>query len=341
MRMFSGCSNVMGTVLVIGCLISTSSGPALAQGKLSGLVYADYFHNLQGSGVAADSSAFRFRRIYLTYDNDIDTDFAVKFQLEADEIELTSKGKDGVYVKQAFLRWKELGPVGDLFMGMSSTPLWGNAEAVWGYRSIEKTILDLNRYGSASDLGVALQRTPAQGRPLGWHLMLANGNGQKPENNRSRKLYLSVPFKTGNVLLEGVADYEWSREDREKYTFKIFGGWQKESGGFGIEAFQRTELNAGTAGAEVIPVGASVFGRARLSDRWATFGRYDYLDPNTEADNSGYRENLLIIGVDFAPIKAVHLMPNAILKSYSGKTSAIPDKDADIVARITLFYSYK
>ena len=327
--------------LVAGLVVVGFPTAARAQGKLSGVVFADYFYNVQGSGGVADSSAFRFRRIYLTYDNDIDTTFAVRFQLEADETELTSKGKIGVFVKQAFLRWKERGPVGDLFMGMSSTPLWGNSETVWGYRSIEKTILDLNKLGSATDIGVALQRAPAQGRPVGWHLMFANGNGQKPDNDRSKKAYLSIPMKTGNIIVEGVADYEGGPGDKDKYTLKLFGGWQKESAGFGVEGFRRTNLNSGTAGADVIPTGASVFGRARLTDRWAAFGRYDYFDPDAEVDNVGYREHLLIVGVDFAPIKTVHLMPNVTVKSYSGKASAAPDKDADVVARITLFYSYK
>lgn len=326
--------------MVLAGLVGLSSS-ATAEGKISGVAFADYFYNVQGSGVvAADSNAFRFRRIYFTYDNDVDTVFAVRFQLEADEAELTSKGKIGVFVKQAFLRWKELG-VEDLFMGLSPTPLWGNSETLWGYRSIEKTILDLNRMGSASDVGVAVQRVPNQNSPVGWHVMFANGSGQKPESDRSKKAYLSIPVVMGSAILEGVADYEGGPGDRDKYTLKLFGGWQRESGALGVEGFRRTNLNSGTAGADVVPMGASVFARGRLTDHLAAFGRYDYFDPDAEVDNAGYREHLLIGGVDFTPIKSVHLMPNVIVRSYQGKASAVPDQDADIVARITLFYSFK
>ena len=135
---------------------------------------------MHSSAVPADSSTFRFRRVQFTVDQDLDSAFAVRVQLEADNDELTSKGKFGMFLKQAWLRWSHVGALGDLYMGLTTTPTWSVSGSYRGYRSLEKTILDLQGFGSATDLGVALLHAPSPGHPPGWHLMLANGNGQKP-----------------------------------------------------------------------------------------------------------------------------------------------------------------
>src|SRR5438067_428420 len=181
---------------------------AHAQARFSGVVFADAQDALHGSSVPADSSVFRFRRVQLTADQDLDSVFAVRLQLESDDNELTSKGKTAVFLKQAWLRWSRPGAAGDLVMGLSTTPTWSLAETYWGYRSLEKTVLDLAGLGFASDLGVSLLRAPGPGRALGWHVMLSNGNGQKPENNAAKKLALSLPYKFGDFVIEGMGDFE-------------------------------------------------------------------------------------------------------------------------------------
>src|SRR5438445_741062 len=86
-------------------LATALAAPVHAQARFSGMVFADALAALHGSTVPADSSAFVFRRVQFTVDQDLDSVFAVRLQLEADGNELTSKGKVGVFVKQAWLRW--------------------------------------------------------------------------------------------------------------------------------------------------------------------------------------------------------------------------------------------
>jgi hypothetical protein len=315
--------------------------PAHAQARFSGMVFADAQDALHGYSVPADSSTFRFRRVQFTLDQDLDSVFAVRFQVEADDNELTSKGKASMFLKQVWLRWSHLGPAGDIVMGLSTTPTWAMAESWWGYRSLEKTIVDLQGLGFATDLGVALLRAPTPGHPLGWHLMLANGNGQKPENNASKKLSLSVPYRFGNCVLEGVGEYEGETGPHDKWLAKLFGGWQKGPDGAGVEAFRRVNAAAGVAGADVIPMGVSAFAHCRLDDHWRAVGRVDWFDPDTEQKNAGYREMYWLAALDATPHANVHVMPNVLVRSYSAKDSALPGRKADVALRVTLYYQYK
>jgi hypothetical protein len=330
--------------VVVACTVLLAASlavPVRGQARLSGMVFADAQDALHGFSTPADSSTFRFRRVQFTLDQDLDSVFAVRLQFEADDNELTSKGKAGAFLKQAWLRWHHLASLGDLAMGLSPTPTWAVVESYWGYRSLEKTLLDVQGLGAVTDLGVALLKTPAPGHPLGWHLMLANGNGQKPENNASKKLMLSVPYRIGNFVLEGMGDFEGDTGPRDKWTAQAFVGWQNGPDAAGVQLFRRVNAATGIAGADVVPVGASVFGHRRLNERWRAVGRVDWFDPDTERRNSGYCEWYGIAALDASPHPNVHFMPNVLVRSYSAKDSALPSRRADVTVRVTLYYLYK
>ena len=329
---------------IVACaalLAASMAAPVHAQARFSGMVFADAQDALHGSAVPADSSTFRFRRVQFTVDQDLDSVFAARLQLEADNDELTSKGKFGVFLKQVWLRWSHVGSLGDLYMGVATTPTWSVAESYWGYRSLEKTVLDLHGMGSASDLGVSLLRAPAPGHPLGWHLMLSNGSGQKPENNAGKKLALSLPYRFGDFVLEGMGDFEGETGPHDKWTAKLLGGWQKGPDAAGVEAFRRVNAAAGLAGADVVPVGMSAYAHRRLNDHWRAVGRVDWFDPDHELSNAGYREMYWVAALDAMPHANVHLMPNVLVRTYSAKSAALPDRKADVTLRVTLHWVYK
>ena len=315
--------------------------PAGAQPRISGMVFADAQDQLHGAAVPADSSSFRFRRVQLTVDHDLDSVFTARFQLEADDNELTSKGKSTVFLKQVWLRWSHLGSFGDLYMGLSQSPTWAIAENFWGYRSLEKTVLDAQGLGVATDMGVALQRAPSAAHPLGWHLMLSNGNGQKPENSAGKKVSLSLPYRIGDVLLEAMGDYEDERGTADRYTTKAFIGWQHANEGAALEVYRRVNARAGAALADVEPTGLSAYGHLQLAPHWRAVGRVDVTDPDANNDNAGYRETYFIAALDAQPHANVHVMPNLLVRTYSAKASALPDRKADVTLRVTLHWNYK
>src|SRR5262249_6390055 len=209
--------------LALSAAVVLAAASTAGQARISGMVFADALVALEGASTPADSSAFRIRRVQLTADEDLDSVFAARVQFEVDDGELTSRGKSAAFLKQAWLRWRHLGAFGDLTFGVSTTPTWALVESYWGYRSLEKTVLDLQGLGFATDLGVALQRAPGAASPIGWHLMLSNDNGQKPENNASKKLSLSLPWRMRAFVLEALADWTGETGPRDRWTARLFG----------------------------------------------------------------------------------------------------------------------
>lgn len=312
-----------------------------ASPRVSGMVFADAQDQLHGTAVPADSSSFRFRRVQLTVDHDLDSVFAARVQLEADDNELTSKGRTATYLKQVWLRWSHLGRAGDLYMGLAPTPTWSVAEGLWGYRSLEKTVLDLQGLGFATDMGVALQQAATATHPLGWHVMLSNGNGQKPENSAGKKFALSLPYRVGDVIVEASGDYDDERGAADRWTTKALVGWQHGDDAAAIELFRRVNARAGAALADVEPQGMSVYGHHALNPHWRAVARVDLTDPDGNNDNAGYREAYFIAALDVMPQANVHIMPNVLVRTYSAKASALADRKADVSLRVTLHWIYR
>lgn len=297
-------------VFLVLCQITTSLGaeeeikPAFPKGKVSGYAFGDYFYNLQNSdSTKNDFNAFQFRRIYSYYDYEWSEKFAAQFLLEADGKEATSGGKIGVFVKSAYLEWKELVPMASLYIGMSATPTWStHSEKVWAYRPIEKTILDLRGLGVASDLGLGLKGKFNKEGTVFYHVMVGDGTGQKPEKDKYKKFFGYVVVKPVKELaLEGYGDYEGAAHDKSKITLKGFAAYQKENFTLGVEGFQRTNKKARTVIAigtidaridtsissyyDVVPFGVTIFAHATLiKDQLRGFARYDFYDPDTKVD---------------------------------------------------------
>jgi len=206
---------------------------------------------------------------------------------------------------------------------------------------VEKTVLDLQGLGFATDLGVALQRTPGAGHALGWHLMLANDSGQKPENNASKKLSLSVPWRAGHFVFEGMGDFTGEAGPRDRWTTRLFGGWQHGRDAAGVEVFQRVNAAAGVAGADVRPTGASAWARRALGPHWRAAGRLDWFDPDRSSRWQGYREWYLVAALDVTPQPSVHFIPNLLLRAYSPKSSTLPRRDPDLTLRVTLDFTFR
>jgi len=128
--------------------------------KISGLVYSDYFYNVNNSDLTKkDINGLQFRRIYFTTDFAAEENIDVRFRLESDQStnSNTAGGKLGVMVKDAYLKWKGIFSGSDLIIGISPTTAYEVSEAAWGYRNLEKTILDFDGIISSRDFGIDLK----------------------------------------------------------------------------------------------------------------------------------------------------------------------------------------
>lgn len=322
-------------------------------GKFGGYVMGDYFYKVRGdstgagsqySSVKKDEQAFQFRRIYLGYDHTISEKFAAQVLLEAND-KVFTEGRHGVFVKTAYLEWKEIIPFGSFFIGLVPTPTWSLVtEKLWNYRSIEKTIIDFRGLGVASDIGIQLRGGFDQGGIVNYVVMVGNGNGQRPENNKYKKYYGSLHVKpVRQLIVEAYADFEPLGGDRDILTLRGFAAFQSDQLTAGVEVIQQRQRRLGVAGADRIPFGVSVFAWGPIpgTTGFTLFGRFDYSDPDTKVKGAGYNEMFVTAGLDYMPVKDVHFMPNIWINAFSRKSSALRSRPADVVARLTFFYLYR
>jgi len=317
---------VMGFLLVLGMLWGANGQAKAAESTLKGVAFADYYY--YATGTKKKQNGFEFRRIYLTYDLKWDDDFSGRVRLEMNDGGFGSGNKMEPFVKHAYVRYRKSGKA--LYMGLSGTPTWGVSEEVWGYRSVRKTIMDLNKIASSADMGLAFQgQLDGEGK-VNAHVMLANGSGQASEGDNNKKIYALLHFKPNALNATAYVDWEKRTGSQDRMTVGGFLGLMKDGFQGGIEGFLQNRNNP--AG-DVQVRGVSVFGSGAVSEKSKAFGRVDFYDPSDKV--GGDRTLHFIGGLDFEPTKDVHLMPNVLVTSFQAT-----GVDAEVVPRMTLYVKF-
>ena len=348
----------------------TPTAPDFPRGKISGLMFGDLYYNAAGDPrhlydtkgvdqgqtnidgkkmIGRDLNGVQMRRVYFQLDNDLTARLATRFRLEVDSKELTSGGKIGAFVKNAYLLTKQVVPRADLYFGLLSTPTFENSEAFWQYRSIEKTTIDFLGLRPSSDLGLELKGYADPGHHIGYAAMVGDGQGQKPENDRFKTWYLSLPVRYGDLRIEPYVDYQVIRvnpnltavsdtvANNDQATYKLFAGYEFRRWALGVEGF--TRLNHGGAKPNAELRGLSVFARGTLRPTLAAYGRFDgFMNDVNKANRVDLQ--LWIAGLDWQPIKDVHVMPNVEATQYVAKGTGVVPPHHDVQARVTFYYLF-
>jgi len=365
-------------------------------GKLWGYVIGDYYYkdhsdsfNRGGSnqytGIEKTRNAFQLRRAYLGYDYEISPKFSAQVLLAAEDNITTSTGstsgdllsdnKLAFYVKNANIRVRNLWKGTDLVVGQVATPAYSLLiEPTWGYRSIEKTISDIRKTPSF-DLGLTLQGKfdPKKGN-YGYNVMVGNGTGAKPENDKYKWFYGDIwaKFFDKKILVDLYADYQrlnWIPEwHHSRNMLKGFVAYTTPQFTLGVEGFinSLTKDNFATktaGGIDTLSVkakGISVFARGTvIKEKLAAFARFDTYNPDDKIDNTKYnkyvgnttsytdagtKESFFTVGLDYTPIKNIHFMPNVWYNNYKNQSNpaatAALKKDHDLVYRATFYYVF-
>ena len=202
-------NNGIFALTILAALVVTHSDRCFAQS--SGYVVSYYHHKLTDDGHKTQNQpdGITLKRLYFHYKYEISERFDTQITFEGNESNLSPTRNYELYIKYAWIRWKNIVPRGDLFFGLSQSPVWAVEESNWNYWSIAKTMFDIHKLGHPCDLGIAMKgRFDTAGR-FGYHFMVGHGNGHKPETDDKKKFYGSItlsPWK--NLLLELETDYE-------------------------------------------------------------------------------------------------------------------------------------
>jgi hypothetical protein len=336
-------------------------------------MFGDYFYNVQRDPLFATATppsnaalggpeklnGFQFRRIYFTFDDDISDNFTTRFRLEADQAALSSDGKISVFVKDAFLRWKNAFGSNDFIFGIQPTPAYVDySESIW-FRSLEKTIMDLRGILGSRDIGVSLRgKFDAAGKFNYW-VEAGNGSGNKPETDKFKRFMFNLQYKpTDKFYLTVYQDIKQAPEipdpnnaaatvSNNSYTTYFSAiSTVKDKYAVGGEAFSsRTQNGVAVGTAPNISldskktIGFSGWAWYYANPKVGFVGRYDYFDPNNNSGVKGDARNFFLGSLILKPIKNVYIMPNVEVESLQ-KTAAGASFKTSVTPRITFYYVF-
>lgn len=313
--------------------------------KLSGYMIADaYWIAANHDKSIKDQHGFWFRRIYLTFDQLISNNFSTRIRFEMSQPgNFPEKGeKMTPVVKDAYLKWN-IGKTQAVF-GLSSTPTWGIVEKTWGYRSVEKTPLDLQKLGSSRDLGLAVKGQFDESGIVKYHIMYGNGASNKSETDKGKSFLASLSYYPAKeIIVELYGDYHNVPGDNDIYTAQLFAAYKTKNFRVGLQFAHQTHKNSSSISTEV----ASVFTAVKLSENWNTFFRIDRMfDANPSGHKVSYipfdpstKSTFIVAGLDYVLAKNVSIMPNIEAVLYDKNKSGESAK-TDIIPRMTFYYKF-
>lgn len=332
-------------ILMLGLATSAFAQVSVGEkGEIDGTVFSDYYYVVQNHDQALEGeNGFWFRRVYFTYNRTLDDQFSARLRLEMDsDGSFTDQGsKMTPVVKDAYLKWKK----GDhqILAGISGTPTWGSVEGVWGYRSVEKSPLDLFGFGSSRDLGVSFKGSLTNSGKLKYHFMLGNGNSNRAnETNTGKKVMLSLGYElTDQLFVEIYGDYDDREGNTDRNTLQAFASFSSDD--FTIGALYALQSRENLTDDYQL---ASVFTRFAIKEEIGGFLRADYsFDGIAGTDDNDYLPiygsapaTVIVGGLDFQLSDDVSLMPNIESVLYQENDAGFTPT-SDIIPRLTLKYS--
>jgi hypothetical protein len=358
-------------------LLAMAASAAVSQGKFSGYMFGDYYYNitrdanfssLSNSAISSAApggtamQAFQLRRIYFAYDNDISEQFTTRFRLEVDQAasptgttakDVLSGGKIAPFVKDAYLMWKNVFEGSNLIFGMQPTPAYDVSESAWGYRSIEKTIMDMRSIVDSRDLGISLKGKITSDGMFNYWVMVGNGAGTSaPETDKYKRYYAHIQVKPmTNLQLTAYADYKDAADvagkSQSSMTEALFVGYAVPfSYSLGVEGFLSSKDNGYTPTGSTnldtkTTLGFTVYGTYNILPELTAIVRYDSFDPNDASDNAakGDSRNYVIAGLSWKVDKNVSIQPNILYETYETPVGG-NSIDASLTGRLTLYYVF-
>lgn len=285
------------------------------------------------------SNSFDYRRVRLTADFTMSESISSRVRLEGSGTTQTAQGNPSPYFKDIWVRWK--GPLADghrLTLGVQPPPLFDFSESVWGYRSLEATVMDRVKANSSRDLGIRADGPLAPEAGLSYSVMVGDGRGIRPEDRgeRAKHVYAQIQARPSESTRASIGvDYspyeaDDSLERNSALKGSIFAGTVTDTFRGGVEAFVlRTDYEEDARPQET-GVGVSAFGSLAFGDsgEYRAVGRVDYVEADA-SPRSDEPATFVLLGGGYAPIPALEILPNVLISKVSGQ-------DSHVTARVTV-----
>ena len=310
-------------------------------------MFGDYYYILKHHNAEIkDQRGFWFRRIYLTYDNEMDGHFGTRLRLEmSNEGDFKTSNVMVPFVKDAYLQYKIDNHV--FLFGISQTPALSIVEKIWVYRYLEKIPLDLYRMASSRDFGVAAAGKIDNEGKFNYNLMLSNGSGNKQEIDKGKSGQLSLYWSPSEAFIfETFGEYADAEGIEDGYTWRLFGAYMKERFRIGIEYANQTLKQASTP--DIKRRFLSVFVSGKIIENFSLILRGDRMfDPNPDGGKIAYLpfdpdapSTFFLAAVEWTPVKGVCITPNLEYVRYDKSDEDTRPGD-DLYGRVTFYWQFK
>ncbi len=324
--------------------------------------------------------AFDMRRVQVGANYYFSPNITAKVLLEHESAytngDVEADSKSSVYVKEASLTFSNWIPMGNVIFGQQAMNVFSVDEGLWGYRGIEKTILDLrgSTETGSNDLGIQAVGNFDNDKDFGYALAIVNSdNSSKVEDIKDKVVAfdLNAKFMDKHIVVDvagddggvptaaSIADVSFptytpdstkaANVSESNSLWKIAAAYT--SSVFTIGALYANHTLGGqsksVAGNDAVQTDLSVFANATIIDKsLRVFARYDMFDPDSKANDnsSGRKESTIIAGLDWLPdgtnAPNVHVDPNVEIDSFTDKGSEGLTFEPIMVARLTFFAKF-
>jgi len=257
--------------------------------EVGGMIFAHYGVNLTDG--AENFNEFAIDRAYLTAKAKITPHLGARLTLDADRMKpvetdtgaFTYDTKYRIFLKHAYLEWKDFAPGMKVRAGMTDTPYQPLADQFWDHRYVEKGLADEQGLVSTSDLGISIGGTHAKGL-VDWTAGVYNGEGYSKievDSGKSIEARLTIdPLARGEKFqlpLTGFVDYHMNQDADPTITYVGAAGFKMPYVWVWGEYLGKSQgaVNGSGFSAALLP-GVPKVARAIF--------RYDHWDPSTDTD---------------------------------------------------------
>lgn len=325
--------------------------------------------------------AFDMRRVQLGANYYFSKDITAKVLLEHESAyvggDVEGNNKSSVYVKEASLTFSNWIPMGNVIFGQQAMNVFSVDEGLWGYRGIEKSILDLrgSTETGSNDLGIQAMGSIDNDKNFNYAVAIVNSdNSSKVEDIKDKVIAFDLNAKLmdkhividvagddgGMPAASSVTDVSFPTNNTPDTThasnvslnnslWKIAAAYTSSPFTVGVVYANHTlsGQSKSIAGNDAVQTALSAFAHATLIDKTLRiFARYDMFDPDKNAsdNSSGRKESTIIAGLDWLPGGAdapnVHVDPNVEIDSFKDKGPQNLDFEGITVLRLTFFAKF-
>lgn len=268
--------------------------------SISGRMYFDV-SNIENKADGAKRAAagnganFDIKRFYIGIDHSFNSVFSAN--VTTDVTYDGGAGASQIYLKKAYLQAR-IDPALVIRLGAADLPWVPYAEAMYGYRYLENTLIDRVKAGTSSDWGLHLMGTLFDGG-LNYDFAAINGGGYKkfPGGggvNRSERFdfegRVSAVYGSFNIALGGYTGKLGTpygvTTHHTAQRLDAMAAYVADGLRLGAEYFDATDYSpalVAATGAGDAARGVSGFASYFFTPHWGVFGRYDSVDPNARS----------------------------------------------------------